>query len=248
MLTGTASVDDLARGAPTIHRWLDEPVELTDVELVQAMFEIAGSSRQAVLPPALHPTNPPTMVLQAWRCGASPWGAFAMVHARVQCRSGLRPRGFVVGAVCDNSDAAAGLAAGWGFRCATDRRIGLARHYDETTVDVEGALRLRCHDPEPLDPGDLSYSSTLNLAHTPNGVRLVQLDASPELTRAERARPMLEHFDADAWGSPLLDARHAVSSSIAVGRLTLAPVRYCCRPDTLAFDGTETVGSATPGS
>ena len=29
------------------------------------------------------------------------------------------------------------------------------------------------------------------------------------------------------------------------GTLTLEPVRFCCRPDVLAFEGTESVRSAT---
>jgi hypothetical protein len=48
-------------------------------------------------------------------------------------------------------------------------------------------------------------------------------------------------FDAETWGNPLLDPWYAVSASVAVGTATLPPVRYACRPDVLAFEGTETV-------
>ena len=244
---GTASVDALAAHAPTVPQWATDAIVLDDVELVQAMFEIPSATRQELLPPSLHPTNPATMVFQAWRCGSSPWGAFSLVQVRVQCRSGLRPRGLVVGAACDNEGAAAALAARYGIR-STPSAITIRRYYDEAVVEVGDALLLRGEDPEPLDVGDVSYSSTLALAHTPNGVRLVQLDLTPDLVRAERATPLLERFDPSAWGTPLLDPRHPVSASIGVGRATLPAVRYCCKPDTLAFDGTETVGSATPGS
>ena len=89
MLTGTAAVEDLPAGhVPT---WDVEPVVLDDLEVVQAMFELRAAGREAVLPPALHPTNPPTLVIQVWRCGASPWGPFELAQVRVQCRSGLRP-------------------------------------------------------------------------------------------------------------------------------------------------------------
>jgi hypothetical protein len=38
-----------------------------------------------------------------------------MAQVRAQTRSGLRPRGFVTGAVCDNPAAADALATDFGF-------------------------------------------------------------------------------------------------------------------------------------
>jgi hypothetical protein len=242
MLTGTATVDDLPAG--TVPTWDIQAVTLDGFEIVQAMFELRTAGRQAVLPPALHPTNPPTLVVQMWRCAGSPWGPFELAQVRVQCRSGLRPRGFVIGTVVDNEAAGAGLAAGWGFAVVVGD-VRLRRFYDETTaeVDIDGhpVLRLTGADPDPLGAHDVGYSSTLNLAHTPNGLRLVQLDLEVEADRVERLRPEIGAFDAAAWGNGLLDPGYPVSASIAVGRATLPPVRYCCRPDVLAFEGTETV-------
>jgi hypothetical protein len=244
VLVGTASVDDLSEGVTTLTSWRDEAVKLEDVEIVQAMFELPYSARESVLPPALHPTNPPTIVIQAWRCGESHWGPFELAQVRIQCRSGLRPRGFVVGAVIDNPDAGAGLAAGWGFApLAGDVR--LRRYYDATTVEVvvggRTILELEGADPDPLGTGDVSYSSTLNLANTPNGLRLVQLDVTADLDRVERMHSEAVTFDPAGWGTPLLEPRHPVSASVGVGRLVLERVRYCCRPDVLAFEGTEPI-------
>lgn len=244
MLVGTASVDDLAVGVTNLTAWRNEAVKLDDVEVVQAMFELPYSARESVLPPALHPTNPPTVVIQAWRCGESPWGAFELAQIRVQCRSGLRPRGFVVGAVVDNPAASTGLAGGWGF-APVPGEVRLRRYYDATTVEVvvdgKEILRLEGADPDPLGSGDVSYSSTLNLANTPNGLRLVQLDVSADLDRVERMHSEAVTFDPAGWGTPLLEPRHPVSASVGVGRLVLERVRYCCRPDVLAFEGTETI-------
>ncbi|MCU1376210.1 MAG: hypothetical protein JWO68_3496 [Actinomycetia bacterium] len=245
MLTGTATVEDLVAG--TVPTWDVAPVTLEGFEIVQAMFELRTAGREAVLPPALHPTNPPTLVVQLWRCTTSPWGPFELAQVRVQCRSGLRPRGFVTASVVDNEAAGAGLAAGWGF-APTLGEVRLRRFYDETTAEVDvhrrAVLRLAGAAPEPLGPHDVGWSSTLNLAHTPNGLRLVQLDLDVEPDRVERLRPTLTAFDAAAWGNELLDPWYPVSASIAVGRATLPPVRYCCRPDVLAFEGTETVAGA----
>ena len=243
MLVGAAAVESFPAGS--VPSWDVPATELEGLELLQAMFELPAAARESVLPPALHPTNPATVVVQAWRCASSPWGAFSLAQVRVQCRSGLRPRGFVVGSVCDSAAAADGLGAGWGFAPRAGR-IRLRRGYDEVAlaVDVDGAvvLGLTGRDPVPLGPDDVGYSSTLNLAETPNGLRLVQLDLEVRADRVERLRPALGTFDAAAWGQPLLRPTTPVSASIAVGRATLAPVRYCCRPDVLAFEGTETIG------
>ena len=241
MLTGTAAAESFRAGS--VASW-DAPVaELEGIEIVQAMFELRSAGREAVLPPALHPTNPPTLVVQAWRCPSSPWGPFELAQVRVQCRSGLRPRGFVTGSVVTTPDAAAGLAA-WGFSPVLGD-VRLRRFYDETVLDVSvdgrPILALAGRDPDPLGAGDVGWSSTLNLADTPNGLRLVQLDLDVVPERVERLRPTLSTFDAAAWGNALLDPWYPVSASIAVGRATLPPVRYCCRPDVLAFEGTETV-------
>jgi hypothetical protein len=123
--------------------------------------------------------------------------------------------------------------------------VRVRRFYDATTVQVELAgrtiLDLRGADPDPLGPGDVSYSSTLNVAQTPNGLRLVQLDVTADLDRAERMHSEAITFDPGGWGTPALEPRQPVSASVGVGRLVLEPVRYCCRPDVLAFEGTETV-------
>lgn len=241
MLTGTAAVDSLRAGS--VASWDVPAAELEGVEIVQALFELRASAREAVLPPGLHPTNPPTLVVQAWRCPASPWGPFELAQVRVQCRSGLRPRGFVTGSVITTDEAAGGLAA-WGF-APVRGEVRLRRFYDETVLDVSvggrPVLALAGRDPEPLGPGDVGWSSTLNLAETPNGLRLVQLDLDVDPERVERLRPALSAFDGEAWGNALLDPWYPVSASVAVGRATLPPVRYCCRPDVLAFEGTETV-------
>ena len=242
MLTGTAAVESLRAGR--VPSWDVEPVTLEGFEVVQALFELRVATRESVLPPALHPTNPPTLAVQVWRAATSPWGAFELAQVRVQCRSGLRPRGFVTGCVVDNEAAGDALAAGWGFT-PTFGDVRLRRFYDETTVEVDvggrPVLRLSGADPDPLGAHDVSYSSTLNLAETPNGLRLVQLDLDVVPDRVERLHPRLDVFDADAWGNELLDPWYPVSASVAVGTATLPPVRYVCRPDVLAFQGTETV-------
>jgi hypothetical protein len=244
MIAGSARVEELKARRPKLAGFDAPAARLPRSEIVQAMFEMPNSAREAIVPPGLHPTNPAALVLQAWRCPESPWGAFALVQARAQTRSGVRPRGFVLGAACDNSAAASALAAGFGFP-AEAAEIRWQRAYDSVRVEVsrggETILALEGADPEPLAAGDVQFSGTLNLADTPRGWRLVQIDPEIRATRAERLRPKLSAFRAAAWSDARLDPYWPVSASLTLADIELPPIRFVCRPDELAFTGTERV-------
>jgi hypothetical protein len=245
MLTGTAAVDDFLTHAATLGDFGTEAVTLPGCEILQTLFEIRIGGRQASLPAGLHPTNPPTFVAQIWRCPDSPWGPFSLAQARVGCRSGLRPRGFVQGTVCDNEAAAEALRVRWGF----PTRVGavtLRRQYDATYACVALAdhvvFELMSFDPEPLGPDDVSYSTAANLARTPRGLRLVQVDIDVHVTRAERVKPRLAQFDGPAWGvHPTVLPYHPVSATTTVGDITIQRLRYVSKPDELAFTSTESL-------
>lgn len=244
MLSGTADLALLAEQAPRMPSLGAGPVELGDAVVVQAAFEMGYASRQPLLPPGLHPTTPPLMVVLAWSVGDSPWGAFQMAQVRVSCRSGVRPRGFVTGCLVSTSEAATALAEGWGLPA----RVGpvrLERYYDSVELRAGEGLALTGADPDPLGPGDVQYTVTTTLAHTERGLRLVQVEPDYTLARVERLRPRLGRFEAAGWGSPLLAPRSPVIASVAVGAITLPAIRFVSRPDVLAFEGTEPV--AAPG-
>ncbi|HXK22989.1 MAG TPA: hypothetical protein VMS55_09970 [Myxococcota bacterium] len=246
MLVGTADLQTLAVSAPSVPAFRSDTVTLAGVEVFQACFEMRAASRERPLPSGLHPTNPATWIVLAWRCAESPWGPFSLVQLRIGCRSGVRTRGFVCAAACDAAVAARELAACWGFPTRA-ARIMLSRRYDGcslavATVDAT-SLAIEAQDPDPLAPDDVQYTGTLTLARTPRGLRLVQLEPRTQLERAERLRPRLERFDAAAWGHDALTPYHPVSASIGVGRIEIPPVRFVCRPDVLAFQGTESVAA-----
>jgi hypothetical protein len=244
MITGTAQLEALKARRPRLER-LDAPaVSLPGAEVLQAMFEMPVSARECIVPAGLHPTNPAALVLQAWRCPTSPWGPFSLVQARAQTRSGVRPRGFVTGAACDNPAAAAALAGGFGYP-AQPAEIRWQRAYDTVRLTVarggEAILAFEGADPDPLAPGDVQFSGTLNLADTPRGWRLVQVDPELAPLRAERLRPKLSAFVAAAWGDPRLDPYYPVSASLTRADITLPQLRFLCRPEELAFVATEKV-------
>jgi hypothetical protein len=244
MLFGTADPDTLATNAPRMERLDTEPLVVPGVEVLQVAFEMPASARECLLPPGLHPTDPPLVWFVVWRCGESPLGAFTLAQVRVSCRSGLRPRGFLVDAVIDAPEAGRALAAGWGFR----HRVGgvvLRRLYDavtaSVTLDGRTLLDVALRDPDPLGAHDVQYTAGMHLAHTPRGLRLVQVDPSFVVERAERGRPVLVAFDGGGWGDARIAPARAVSASIARAEMTLPRLRYLCRPDVWAFEGTETV-------
>ena len=244
MLFGTADIDALAAGAPRMERLDAEPVVLRAAWVVQATFEMTLGLRDCLLPPALHPTDPPLVSWLVYRCAESPLGAFTLAQLRVSCRSGLRPRGFLVESVIDASDAGRALAARWGYRHRAGA-VDVARAYDAVTVRVRlgdrPILELALRDPEPLGPHDVQYTASMHLAHTARGLRLVQVDPGYDISRAERARPRCLGVDGAGWGDDRIVAGHPVSASIVMADVTLPKLRYVCRPDVWAFDGTERV-------
>ena len=221
-----------------------EALALPGVWVLQATFEMPGALREPLLPPALHPSDPPLASWRFLRAADGPFGAFGLAELRIECRSGLRPRGFLVGSFVDSPDAALALARRWGWRCAAGE-IALARQYDAVrgTVRARGRtiLDVVLRDPEPLGAHDVQFTASMHLADTPRGVRLVQVDPTFAVERAERGRPRLDAFDAAAWGDARIAPTHPVSASIVVADVTLPKLRYVCRPDVWAFEGTERV-------
>jgi hypothetical protein len=151
-------------------------------------------------------------------------------------------RGFLVSAVTDSAAAAAAMADRWGYATQFGR-VELQRYYDSARATVETSgrtiLDLTVADPDPLDPGDVQYVANMNLARTPRGLRLVQVEPRYAIERVERGKPEVRFFDGAAWGEPRIEPAYPVAASIAVANLTLPRIRFVCRPEVLAFEGTE---------
>ena len=244
MLVGEGDVDALIAGAPDMPDLDTEAVRLRGARVLQVLCEIASANMLALLPPGLHPTIPPIVTWLVYDCPESPWGAFRMAQTRIQCRSGARPRGFLVGGVIDSKDAGQALAARWGYRLR-EGQVSLQRQYDEVRVGVRtgdaSVLEVALRDPDPLAPSDLQLMANMNLARTSRGARLVQVDPVYTVERAERGEPVVEHFDAAAWGDARIRPVYPVSASFSTCEVELPKLRYVCLPDVLAFAGTETL-------
>ncbi len=244
MLTGHADIDALAADAPTVETYFDAPIEFDAVTCFQMTAEMHNVAREAILPPSLHPTVPPALSFQLWRVTRSPFGAFALALTRASCRSGVRARGFTTAAYASTERACAHLRSAFGLPARLARidcRFGYYGCEIEVRRDDALIARFGGIDPVPMANDDVQYTETLNLAHTPNGLRLIQLEAHHQAERVERLVPRLTAFDPQAWGHRLLDPYHPVSASVATERVTFPPIRFVCKPDELAFSGTEAV-------
>ena len=59
-----------------------------------------------MFPPALHPVNPPVVTFSFLRARECTHGPFTLAEIRLLCRSGIRTRGYHVGAFVDNAEVA----------------------------------------------------------------------------------------------------------------------------------------------
>jgi hypothetical protein len=244
VLVGSGDPARLARGAAVMEGFATAPEKLLGVETLQIAFEADRAGADELLPPGLHPTRPPVVTWLVQRVPESPWGPFALAQCRIECRSGLRPRGFLRGGVIDNAAARDALAARWGYPLALGTPH-LVRSYDEIRASAELAgtkvLALALRDPMPLRSADAYYVASVHLADTPRGLRLVQVDPDFDVARAERGQPLVAHFAGEAFGCPGLRPSAPVSGSFSVADVTLPALRYACRPEVPAFLGTERV-------
>jgi hypothetical protein len=244
MLAGTADVSALAADAPTVSALASAPLACRKAELLQVTYELRSAARDVILPPALHPVSPPIVTWTFLRAFESDVGPFTMAQTRVLCRSGVRSRGFHIMAFVDSAEAADALRSRWGYR------IGLAevslerRHHRSAGVVVSGGrtvLDVALLAPQPLSGDDVRFTDTMHLAHTPVGLRLVQVEQTFRFHQAERGRAAFGSIDAAAWGDDRLVPTCPVSAASASAAVTIEPVRFVCRADVSALTGTERV-------
>lgn len=244
MLTGAAKISELFNDLPTITSFDIEPITLENVEIVQIQYEISSVAVDQLLPPALHLTLPSLGIWTAWSVANSPWGSFRLVQVRLTCRSGARPRTFLLRTVTDNANAATELAEKWGF-CTVVDEICFDRHYESAHFCVclsgDCVIDIAAKDPENLTPNDLQFFANMHVSNTPRGMRLVQFDPQFEVHRAERYTPQLAQFNGLALGLKQFKPVYPVIGYGCNATVHLPKLRFLCRTDVSAFEGSETV-------
>lgn len=235
-LVGTRSPADFAAG-PIVHAPSVERVELPGAGILQLMYEIDSVAMTSLLPPALHPTIPPTLVFTVTNVPESPFGPFLLAEVKVGSRSGARPRGLLVRGYCNSASAIEALSSRWGYPLAR-ADCTFAKRYDriEGRVSLQGRpiLGLSLLNPDPISGNDVQYLANLNVARVVRDSaeipRLVQVDPDYAFRSADRGRPLLGAFDADAWGLPGATPYYPVSASYCVADIALPEIRYLVDP------------------
>ena len=245
MLFGTGSSDPIAKRAPRVGSLDTAPLTLPGVELLRVTFEIARRDAESFIPPALQLTRPPLVVWSVYRCKQGPLGPFCLAETQLTCRSGVRSRTYLLGGAVDSEKAASALCEGWGF----DPRIadvelfqGFDRVDASVTLDGRTILDVSMRDPVPLDATAIHFATSMHPAHTPKGLRLLQIDATYQVQRNERGRAFVGCFSADDWNEPRVRPTLPVAATYSTVDLTLAKLRFMGRPEANAFEGTESVG------
>jgi hypothetical protein len=207
--------------APSLSAPATEPVVLAGAEVVQAVFEHAGSGGAAFLPSTLVPTIPTLVTLLAVRVPDGPRGGFTMAQVRISCRSGVRARALAVATAVDaDVDTIEWLAAGWGLGGQAGP-VAVERRYDR--VDVRAPwFDVALTGPRPIGVGDVQYVTGL---HPVDGDRLAQVELYVTPERVERGRPVLHRFTAPDT-APGLAPRSPVAATAAVGTLRLPVLRF----------------------
>src|SRR5207244_4149843 len=165
MFTGTKPVAQL-KGAAAVMDSLDtDPARLEDVEVLTVTYETTAAAKERVLPAGLHPPNPPIVTIQVIACRHGPLGPFRMAQTRIGCRSGARPRAFLVPAGVDGEEAAHALSSRWGYFCRLGA-VSMERFYDRvrTSAALAGReiLDVEAVDPVALRASDIQWIANMN--------------------------------------------------------------------------------------
>jgi Acetoacetate decarboxylase (ADC) len=244
---GSRTGESMLEGAPNVANLDTEPWEMTDVQILNLLFEVNEDSSEALLPKALHPTIPPIVYFSLHKFADSPVGPFSLAQARVGCRAGVRPRGFLTKSYTDSPEAAEALAARWGFTCKV-ADVALHRYHDRVSMIVTDGGRTILDagliTPEPISGSDVQYVANMQLANFAGTPTLLQVDPEFTFKKAERGRPNVSTFDAAAWDAPGLRVTWPVSASFAVADTGFPAIRYVVNPDVPALASSRKVGAA----
>ena len=171
----------------------------------------------------------------------SPLGAVRARAVPAPCRSGLRPRGFLVAGVIEHEAARAALAERWGF--ALGLGVALARattRPGDASRSAGDRARVALRDPMPLR----SARRVVRGEHAPRAHAARPAPRAGRPDYASRAPSAAGRWSTRSTrrraAAPGLRPGAPVAASFARGR-DAARVRYVCRPDVLAFLGTERV-------
>jgi acetoacetate decarboxylase len=232
---------------PHVQSFDTEAWTLPGAEILQLAWEVPPAS-DALLPKAMHPAIPRYVTFLVARYPESPVGPFLLAQLRLMGRAGAHPRGFVLGAVASTPAAAAALRDRWAFP-AKAGAVALRRYHDriDATVNAGGApiLEAGLINPEVISGGDVQFIHSITFGQAMEDGRpvpyLVQVDPHYTFHRAERGRPQLSRFDAEAWNAGSLRLTSPIAASLSAVDTDLPQIRFVMHPETPVVRGTKRI-------
>lgn len=206
-------------------------LELADVEIFYSLFELPMATSVARLPVSLHPSIPAVLGMSLWRVPQSPLGPFHLAYVGLACRTGIKPRHFVIGAWCDNAEAGEYLSAHYGFACR-DARILLRESYERiigrVDVGAHTILETVASSVVAIVGGGASvkYSPPLNLTALDGEPVLAQFEAGYAFKQVQRGVVAANVFEAASIGDAAVAPTTSIAGTYAVCDVQLLPLRF----------------------
>jgi hypothetical protein len=256
-LFGTLDLVRAGASLPQVDDLDTEAWPLPRAETLQVIYEVPRETT-ALLPPALHPALPSYVTFGFTRYPESPVGAFNLATVRLGSRAGAHPRGLVLGAIASTEAAAGALRARWGLSTVAGD-VSLVRRHDRITglASRDGRVVLECGliDPEPISGADVQFINWVTLALAPlagsnggsTGPLLIQVDPRHTIHKAERGRPEIGRFDAEAWTAPGVRAVHPVVATASLSDTDLPRIRFVMDPSVPVIHGTRRIRESREG-
>jgi hypothetical protein len=221
-------------------------LKIEKVDVHYCLLEFPVSQSLKLLPPSLHPGIPGIFASLHYHCADSDIGTFDLLTTAVFCRSAAKHRMMTLSAFTNSSKAQAFFRDGWGYPLVM-ADIRLAINYDRVRSIVcrggKTLLDVGTHDPIPLiGPGaSVRYAQSLNLARTPKGVKLVQVDVSFDFKSSARGVPAIATFQGAELGFPYAMPVDPVSGTLVHASVAFSPIRFLADAAVTAESGGITV-------
>ena len=206
------------------------------------LLEVPVAQALAMLPPGLHPCIPGVIASLHYHFPETELGAFHLITTAMFCRTGAKHRMMTLSAFTDSTKAQTFFREGWGYQL-TLADIKLAVHYDkvQSIVSVSDRVLLDVASNDPIaltGPGaSVRYAQTLNLARTPQGLKLIQVDASYDFKSSARGVPKFNVYEGARLGDPHPTPIHPVSGTLARADVVFGAIRFLADPHVTAETG-----------
>ena len=207
-----------------------DAILITGVDILYLLYEIPMNKSRSILPESLHPSVPAIMGITFMQAKDGPLGAFSFAFVGIACRTGIKPRHFILSAYSNSEPAHQFFSSQYGFPSEM-ANVDLKETYDETSgtieIDNKEILDASINDCVPLvgAGGLIKYSPAINPVQLEEAA-LIQFEASYDFKRVVRGQCRTRKFSAHDLTNNLVSPSHRIAGSHAVVDLRLLPVRF----------------------